>query len=351
MDNNFNKLDAERDELTNVLTKDAMISCCRQLIDKKAPFSFAFIDVDNFSYINDTFGEHGGNKVLCDIADKLVSIIGGSGIVARYGGDKFAMILNEIVSYDEIWNICHNILVKTNEIELPEIGNQTLTVTIGLDRFPENAESYEELIVCAEKALFRGKSKGRNCFIIYLPEKHASIVPKTEKQRAAGSLNIHSNVFKFLTTSDDLSAGITNLFNFFSSYFEIDHICIQTEDSVLFQKVHQLSKNMNFEHIPHELINASINKLTGVLYVSDTKNLLRSKHERLYEIFERQAVTASCFCEISYRGEIYGMLRADMTGRDGVNRLFQYSDLDLLLMAAKTIAMILHYTGKKPGDL
>ena len=351
MDTFFKEHTVETDPITGVYAQTTISAYASHLIQQKIPFTFILLDVDNFTYINDAFGREGGDKVLYDVANTISKIIGEKGVLARNKGDEFSVALREITTYDEIWNICHNILVKINEIALPEIGNQTLTVTIGLDRYPENAETYEDVISCAEKALYRGKSKGRNCFIIYLPEKHANIVPKSEKQKAVGTLNLHSNVFKFLITPEDLKTGIQNLFNFISSYFEIDHICIQTENQLFFQKIHQLSKNSDFTPIPYALIEKSINKLTGVLYMSETKNLLRAKQDELYAICESQHITASCIAEISYRSEHFGYLRVDMTGTENESRLLQYSDMDLLLTAAKTIALILHYSGKKIEDL
>lgn len=353
MDNFFTENEVSKDSLTSVYSRQTIFSYASYLISKNIPFSFALIDIDNFSYINDAFGEDGGNKILCNIASKLVSIVGEQGSVARGDGDEFIVILKNMTVYDEIWNICHNILVQVNEIEFPEIESQTLSVTIGLARYPENAKNGDELLECAQKALFRGKSKGRNCFIIYLPEKHASIVPKSEKQKAVGSLNLHSNIFKYLTTPDDLKDGIQNLFNFLSSYFEIDHICIQgnSHEKIFFQKIHQRAKTNSFAYVPHDLITQSMNKLTGVLYISDIKNLLRAKQDKLYEIFQEQKITSSCFCEISWRNENYGLLRFDLTGNGEESRLLQYADIDLFLTAAKTIALILHYSSKKIEDL
>ena len=71
----------------------------------------------------------------------------------------------------------------------------------------------------------------------------------------------------------------------------------------------------------------------------------------LFELCESQQITASCICEISYREERFGILRAEMTGTEDENRQWQYSDLDLLLTAAKTIGLILHYSGKTFEDL
>ncbi len=351
MDTFFRDNEIQTDKVSGAYAKQTMDSYASFLVQFEADFSFALIDIDNFTYINDAFGRAGGDKILYDVATTINEIINGKGILARNKGDEFSLILKDIIDYDEIWNICHEILVKVNEISLPEVGNQTLTVTIGLARFPENSRHLDDLISCAEKALYRGKTKGRNCFIIYLPEKHASIVPKSEKQKAVGSLNLHSNVCKYLTAGDDLKAGISNLFNFLSSYFEIDHICIQANEKLLFQKIHQRSTNKKFDYIPNELIEQSINQLTGIFYMSDTKNLLRAKKDFLYEIFENQEITSSCFADISYRDEKFGYLRVDMTGTEKDSRLLQYSDIDLFLNAARTLALILHYTGKRVEEL
>ena len=351
MDNFFRENEIKTDSVTGAYTQSTISSYANYLIRENTPFSFALIDVDNFTYINDAFGHEGGNKVLYDIANTIKSILGDKGVLARNKGDEFSIILKDITVYDEIWNICHTILVKVNEIELPDIGTQTITVTIGLDRFPDNATSYDDLLSCAEKALYRGKTKGRNCFIIYLPEKHASIVPKSEKQKAVGSLNLHSNILKFLTASDDLKSGIQNLINFISSYFEIDHVCIQTDSQILFQKIHQRSRTKDFRLIPTELIKNSTNPVTGVLYMDGIGNLLKAKKNELYELFEEQEITSCCIAVIEYRDEIYGMLRLDMTGTETDGRLLQYSDIDLLLTAARTIALILHYTGRRIEDL
>lgn len=338
--------EAQTDYLTGAFTKDSLVSQVSKFINTKSPFTYAKVDIDNFTYIKDTFGQNIANKVLCYVSKEIIELINTRGILARGEGDEFFLLLKDIVEYDEVWSLCHTILVKLNELQIPEIGNQTITVTMGVVRYPENADSQEEIFECAEKALYRGKTKGRNCFIIYLPEKHANVIPNDEKQRALGSMSLHSNVFRFLTATDDLRMGIISLFNFISSCFEIDHLCIQTASSFYIQRVHPQVKNKDFKYIPNELIQSSINNLTEVLYISDTKNLLRAGHKELYELFKEQEITSTCFCEISYRNEVYGMIRADMTESENENRLWKYSEMDLLLTAAKTIALILHYTGK-----
>jgi diguanylate cyclase (GGDEF)-like protein len=351
MDIFFRDNEVQTDSLTDTYTKDTISSYVSYLIENKEPFSYALLNLDNFTYIRDAYGLEIANKVLYDIANELKSIIGTDGVIARCADDEFSIVFKRLMEYDAIWGVCHTILVKINEFHISEIEGQTMTVTIGLARYPDNAETSDDLILCAQKALYRGKTKGRNCFVIYLPEKHKSIIPKDEKQRALGAMSLHSNIFRFLTSTDDLRMGIINLFNFISSYFSVDHICIQTGKDIFLQKINPLSKVKEFKYIRDDLIRVNMNRLTEVLYVSDTSNLVRARHEELYEALAVQHITSTCFCEISYRNEIYGMLRADMAGTPTEKHLWRYSEMDLLLTAAKTIALILHYTGKRFENL
>lgn len=351
MDVFFRDHEIHKDSLTEAYTQETLLSYASFLVGHKEAFTFAYLDLDNFTYIKDAFGAEVANKVLYDVANEIQTIIRDYGVLGRGNGDEFTVIFKDFVEYDELWDLCHTILVRINELQLPEIINQTLTITIGLARYPENADDLEELLSCAEKAIYRGKTKGRNCFVIYSPEKHANIIPKSEKQRALGSMSMHSNIFRFLTATDDLRMGIMNLFNFISSYFEVDHLCIQTEKHIYLQKINPLSKTNDFKYIPNNVIRNSMNRLTEVLYVSDIKNLLRRRHEDFYEMLKEQNITSTCFCEISYRNEYYGMLRADLTGSSSENRMWQYSEMDLLLTASKTIALVLHYTGKTLENL
>lgn len=346
MDTFFRDNEVHMDSLTDAYTFDTINTYASHLINQKIEFSYLFLDLDNFTYLQDAFGKAVANKVLFDVAKEIKSIIREKGVLARNQDDEFSIVLKNITDYDSLWDYCHTILVRINELQIEEIGYQTLTLTIGIARFPENASNVDDLLLCVKKSLYRGKTKGRNCFIIYLPEKHANIEPKDDKQKALGSMSLHSNVYRFLTSTDDLRIGIISLFNFFSSYFEIDHICIQSDSRIIIQKINSLSQTKSFEHIPHQLIRANMNRLTEVLYVNDTKNLLKGKHEELYNCLTEQNIKSTCLCDISYRNSQYGILRADMTVSDTENHLWKYSEMDLLLTAAKTIALILHYTGK-----
>lgn len=350
MDDFFSKNNFTLDELTRVYSKNDIFDYAQFLTAEEIPFTFLVVDIDNFKYINDTYGYEAGNKILYRVAHLLFEKAGEKGVVGRIEGDKFALVFKNLTTYDEVWSFCHELLVSINEIQLPEFNGLSLTSTMGLARYPENATSFDKLLEACEKALYRGKTKGRNCFIIYVPEKHANIVIKSSKEKAMSSSNLISSVFKYLE-NNDLPAGIKNLLDFLSSYFEIDHLCIQSNGRIMFEKIHQMARTRNFLPIPIDLINNEINRGTKMYCVNDVKSLLQIRRMDLFDVLAKQNITSTCIFEISFQDTIYGYLRADMTGYGSDVRIWQYSDLDILLTFARTLGLILHFIGKELTEL
>lgn len=343
MEDFFKNREIALDDVTGIICKNDTYEFVRHLINFKHKFSFLLVDVDNFKFVSDTYGYDNGSKILRMIAQVLKEKIGEKGIAGRIEGDKFLLVLKDIVLYEDIWSFCHELLVNLNEVQFPDFPELSLTYTMGVARFPENGTNFEAIAEATEKCLYRGKTKGRNCFIIYIPEKHANIVIKSHEEKGLSSSTLHSTIFKFLST-DDLKSGITNLFNFLSSYFKLDHICIQSEGNISFQKIHQTAKFKNFEYVPDNLIGNDINTNTGMFCINDVNTLLQNKHMELFESLERQSITSTSYFDINFQDKSYGYLRIDMTGKGKDVRIWQYSDLDIFLTAAKTIAIILHHT-------
>ena len=295
-----------QNELFSSFSKEACEKHLNQLISErkksenktsiKKPFSFLLLDIDNFRYFHETYGELTGRKVLNEIALTIKKLINEKIYLSRISQDEFAIILENTSEYDELWSICHKILIKIHEIELSAIDGQPITLTASASRFPEDGNSAEELFTTAEKAMTVGKSKGRNCFVIYDAERHFDVeIPKTEKSNDLGSINLHASVFRFLTCGNNLKKLISNLVDFLSSYFEIHNLCIQSENQILFQKIHNNSKNTNFSHSPHEYVKMNMNSSTGIFYLNNTKSLINSKMIKFYQILNDQKIISTCY--------------------------------------------------------
>lgn len=349
MDNSLlDLIQDKRDSLTGAYERYTFEDFTRLLIEKKHPFSLLLIDGDNFKNVNDGYGHKVGDLVIKIIADNLKTAVKENGIVGRFGGDEFYIILPDIVEYDEVWQICHDIHASFGKFSVPDYPSIFITVTIGLSRFPKDGLVFEELFEKADKALYRGKQKGRSCFIIYLDEKHKNIKIHSSNAPCSNSMQMHNTIFNLLAKSADLKESIPYLLQFFTTSLMIDHVGVQGKGELLFSEVYSLSRGKNFSYIDNSLLSLDINRTTSIFYCNDINQLLTVHQDTLAEAFAEQMIVSTCYAEISYGNTFYGFLRADTTS---TVRIWQNADMDLLLTAAKIIGMLLYCQNKTLEDL
>ncbi len=341
-------LDYAYDSLTKVLNREIISSYLHYLIEKKRPFSICLSDIDNFKYINDTYGHIVGDKVLYEFAQKIEHSMGDKCVVGRYGGDEFMIIAENIIEYEEIWDICHRLNKDMVQLQIENFSDLSITVTTGISRFPIDGKTYEDLVGTADKALYRGKTKGRNCFIIYLKEKHANIELMRDTDVAFNSMDMHIKIFDLLTDKNlSLDESVTRVLRYLSTNLMIDHLCLETKKDLFIPTTHALAVKKKFEHIPNDLLVEVLNT-SGLFYMNQKKILLQSKNDKLYECLVDQKIESLFLCKIEAYGHYYGILRADMTGKA---RIWQFSEMDLLVTAAKLIGVLLYHNNKQVEEL
>ena len=168
------------DQLTGVLSRTYILEFARSLIAAGTPFTFAIVDLDNFKYVNDTYGHRVGDVVLMDVARGLAGALEGFGLAGRFGGDEFLVINLRDITYPEKKNFFEQLYAGAGERAFRrdirgEGHDLFMTATTGCASFPEDADTYDELFELMDKTLYRGKDKGRNCYIIYVEEKHRDL--------------------------------------------------------------------------------------------------------------------------------------------------------------------------------
>lgn len=336
------------DSLTGVYERSAMEDFARTLIAKSRPFSLILIDGDNFKNVNDGYGHKVGDLVITLIAEKLRAAFRRCGVVGRFGGDEFIVIVPDVVGYDDIWRICHDTHARFDDFSVPGHPAIFMTITVGLSRSPNDGSTYETLFEKADKALYRGKQKGRSCFIIYLDEKHRDIKVHSDGSKGSSSMQMHSTIFRLFSQSQDLRESILRLLHFFSASLMIDHVGIQGRSALLFSEVHPLSRGREFSHIDNALISLNMNESSSIFYMNDVKQLLSVHQSTLAKKCEEQRIVSIFLAEISYADTFYGYLRAETTA---TLRIWQNADMDLLLTAAKALGMALHYQNATLEDV
>jgi diguanylate cyclase (GGDEF)-like protein len=131
-------------------------------------FSVVMLDLDRFKNVNDSLGHAAGDALLREVANRLRSALRGTDVLARFGGDEFAIIQADCAdqrmgSINLATRICRRI---AEPFLLP--GHQVeVGTSIGIAMAPDHGSDPQELLKKADLALYRSKSAGRNCFTLY----------------------------------------------------------------------------------------------------------------------------------------------------------------------------------------
>jgi diguanylate cyclase (GGDEF)-like protein len=125
-------------------------------------FSVIMIDLDNFKYINDTFGHPIGDMVLKELTSMLGEGLRKGDVLARLGGDEFAIILPETPAANGLLvaNKLHQLLVG-REFELP-VGKIRTTASFSMVSYPEDGKTEEVLYSAMDVVLYKAKLQGKN---------------------------------------------------------------------------------------------------------------------------------------------------------------------------------------------
>jgi diguanylate cyclase (GGDEF)-like protein len=158
---------ALRDGLTKLFNKrylmDRLDSELKFAQRHETALSLLMLDIDHFKKINDTHGHLAGDAVLAQLANVLSRAVRNEDVVARFGGEEFAIILRAI-AIDQAAHMAER-LRKLVEGATIDSGGKHLkaTVSIGVGGFPTTpVKTIAELIDTADKALYRAKHAGRN---------------------------------------------------------------------------------------------------------------------------------------------------------------------------------------------
>jgi diguanylate cyclase (GGDEF)-like protein len=115
------------------------------------------MDTDNFKDINDRFGHLGGDQVLREIGRRIRAELRESDTVARWGGDEFTCVLEDISSIEAAMHAAQKILASVTAPMQINGRDVIITVSLGYSLFPLHAQESEDLLRYADEALYRAK--------------------------------------------------------------------------------------------------------------------------------------------------------------------------------------------------
>lgn len=156
------KQELRSDTLTGLLNRRAFDDDIRMEYGDR--YSMIFLDVDNFSLFNNTYGHQVGDRMLTIFADIIKSRTRQSDLVYRYGGEEVIVILPDCAKTDA-GQIAQNIMDGLRSHDFSPYPS--LTVSAGIAAKPEDATSLKRLIKASDSALLQAKQRGKNQLAVY----------------------------------------------------------------------------------------------------------------------------------------------------------------------------------------
>lgn len=157
------------DDLTGLYNRafldDAIENFFNISLSNNKPLSFLMLDADNFRKINELIGHDAGNAVIIEFAGIIKRIVSKHGIMARYGGDEFSILLPE-TDLNTAVEIAEQIRESVECFDFSRhLGGHDVTVTtsIGISSFPDTASDIASFKQKADESLYKAKQSGRNC--------------------------------------------------------------------------------------------------------------------------------------------------------------------------------------------
>ena len=154
-----------------------------------------YVNLDRFKLVNDTHGHHVGDDLLRHVGRRLQDCVRRDDTVSRLGSDEYAVVIADLARADDAALVAQKLL---DALAAPfELGGREtfITASIGVATFPNDGESAEALLKCADIAMGRAKESARNTFCFYTAELNA---------RAASKLQLNSDLRRALERGEFL---------------------------------------------------------------------------------------------------------------------------------------------------
>lgn len=160
---------ANIDGLTGLANRGKFYRSVEEILISPAPATVLMIDLDGFKDVNDTLGHTLGDAILCEVANRLSQLVSSEDLVARIGGDEFAILLANVTDAATAMHVADAVLAAIAQ-PINVDGNEVrVAASCGVALAPTQAQEALELVGNADLALFKAKSNGRGRVFLFVP--------------------------------------------------------------------------------------------------------------------------------------------------------------------------------------
>ncbi|MGJ3700827.1 bifunctional diguanylate cyclase/phosphodiesterase [Variovorax sp. AFSI2.2] len=168
---------ASHDELTGLFNRAALQHELARAIKRsnrhQKQFAVIFVDLDRFKHINDTLGHGVGDEMIKICGERLTGLLREADVVARFGGDEFVLLLENLSSANEAAMLAEKVLACCAEPFVITGRELHVTASVGVSVYPDNGGDAEALLKNADTAMYRAKERGRNTYRFYAAKMNA----------------------------------------------------------------------------------------------------------------------------------------------------------------------------------
>ena len=162
---------AHHDSLTGLANRALFMDRLEQTIKdskrNKTKSALLFMDLDHFKEVNDTYGHVAGDLVLKEATNRFLNCIRENDTLSRLGGDEFTLLLKDIKTKDDIATLATKVVHTMNKPMNINHKSITLSTSIGISIFPDDAQTSEEILHFSDDAMYKAKEEGKNRFHFY----------------------------------------------------------------------------------------------------------------------------------------------------------------------------------------
>ncbi len=345
---------SQTDLLTKCYNKITSEKLITSIINKRPDCSHAMfiIDIDDFKSINDNLGHHFGDLVLSEVASNLRACFRNADIVGRIGGDEFIVFLSGVDDIGIITKKAEKIAKAFQNTYSGENNDYKISGSIGISRYPNDGDAYEDLYKCADKALYQSKLRGKDCFTFYSKKLlDGTMKNRTMLENASRVANSYfdselvSTVFNLMFETKELRSSVNAVMQFIGKRTNSDRCYIfetsdggKTYDNTYEWCAAGINPEIdNLQGLTAEILADFFNTSddNGVLYCNDLKELVA---EGAFELMNDQGIKSFLHAQVVEKDSVKLFLGLD----DCTNtRVWNEKEINSVLYATKMISIFL----------
>ncbi len=197
------------------LFRDRLEHALARAARSQTSLAVLFLDLDDFKLVNDSLGHAAGDDLLIAVGGRLIKSLRGGDTAARLGGDEFAVLLEEIASPDEVFEIADRIIAELRVPLTIEDHEVQVRASIGIALSPAGAEDPADLLQAADVAMYAAKGSGKGRYEVYEPALQAAMALRLERtadlQRAVDQHEFVVHYQPIVSLKGDKSVGVEAL--------------------------------------------------------------------------------------------------------------------------------------------